>query len=173
MKSVRLLTMTGLALALGACDEPFDSRRPDLPPPPTQGIQAFLQVDNDRATPGQQVRVFVAVQFGAEEDLRLGSYTGALYFDPEVLAWKSDIPIDDGLRVTNAANAPGEVRFAGAAARGFEDNLLYRGEFTVNAANYMEGLRFEMEELTAAGSLADLASGLATETRVFLRTGRN
>ena len=173
MKYVRLLTMTGLALALGACDEPFDSQRPDVPPPPTQGIQAFLQVDNDQATPGQQIRVFVAVQFGVEEDLKLGSYTGALYFDPEVLAWKSDIAIDDGLRVTNAASAPGEVRFAGAAARGFEDNLLYRGEFTVNAANYMEGLRFEMEELTAAGSLADLASGLATETRVFLRTGRN
>ena len=173
MKYVRLLTMTGLALALGACDEPFDSQRPDVPPPPTQGIQAFLQVDNDQATPGQQIRVFVAVQFGVEEDLKLGSYTGALYFDPEVLAWKSDIAINDGLRVTNAANAPGEVRFAGASARGFEDNLLYRGEFTVKAASYMEGLRFEMEELTAAESLADLESGLVTEPKVFLRTGRN
>ena len=91
MKSVHLLTMTGLALALGACDEPFDSQRPDVPPRPTEGIQAFLQVDNDRATPGQQIQVFVAVQFGVEEDLKLGSYTGALYFDPEVLAWKSDI----------------------------------------------------------------------------------
>ena len=173
MKSAHLLTMTGLALALGACDEPFDSQRPDVPPPPPQGIQAFLQVDNDRATPGQQIQLFVAVQFGVEEDLKLGSYTGALYFDPEVLAWKSDIAVDDGLRVTNAASAPGQIRFAGAAARGFEDNLLYRGEFTVKAANYMEGLRFEMEELTAAGSLADLESGLATETKVFLRTGRN
>ncbi len=135
MKYVRLLTMTGLALALGACDEPFDSQRPDVPPPPTQGIQAFLQVDNDQATLGQQIRVFVAVQFGVEADLEVGSYTGALYFDPEVLAWKSDIAINDGLRVTNAANAPGEVRFAGASARGFEDNLLYRGEFTVKAAS--------------------------------------
>ncbi len=173
MKSVRILSITGLALALVACDEPLDSQRPDVPPAPATGIQAFLQVSNDNASVGQHIQVFVTVQFGLEENAKLGSYTGALMFDPQVLAWKSDIAINDGLRVTNAENAPGEVRFAGAAARGFEDHVLYRGEFVVKAENYLEHLRFEMEELTAAGSLTDLAPSLAMTPAVFLRTAQN
>ncbi len=108
-----------------------------------------------------------------EENVKLGSYTGSLRFDPEVLAWRSDIAINDGLRVTNAESAPGEVRFAGAAARGFEDNVLYHGEFVVRAENYLENLHFEMEELTAAGSLTDLAPSLAMTPIVFLRTAQN
>ena len=173
MKSVRILSITGLALALVACDEPLGSQRPDMPPAPATGIQAFLQVDNDNASVGQRIRVFVRVQFGVEENAKLGSYTGSLRFDPEVLAWRSDIAINDGLRVTNAESAPGEVRFAGAAARGFEDNVLYHGEFVVKAENYLENLHFEMEELTAAGSLTDLAPSLAMTPNVFLRTAQN
>ena len=143
MKSVHFLSIAGLALAFMACDEdPFESQRPDMPPPPAQGIQAFLQVDNDNASPGQQIHVFVTVQFGADEDGKLGSYTGALRFSVEALEWKRDVAINDGLRVTNPESAPGEVRFAGASARGFEDTVLYRGEFTVKSANYLDDLRF-------------------------------
>lgn len=174
MKSVQLVTIAGLAISLAACDEdPFESQRPDMPPPPAQGVQAFLQVDNDNATPGQRIRVYVSVQFGVDEDAKLGSYTGALRFNVEALEWKRDIAINDGLRVTNPESAPGEVRFAGASARGFEENVLYRGEFTVKDANYLEQLRFELEELTAAESLTDLKPELEMTPKIFLRTGQN
>ena len=174
MKSVHLLAIGSLALALTGCDDdPFESQRPDMPPPPASGVQAFLQVDNDNAAPGQKVRVYVSLQFGVDEEAKLGSYTGALLFDTQALTWSRDVTINDGLRVTNPESGPGEVRFAGASARGFEGNLLYEGEFLVKSANYLEGLRLEMEELTEALSLTDLQPSLDMTPRVFLRTAQN
>lgn len=169
MRSVHLVVLGALALA--ACDEdPLTSSTPGEPSPPAQGIQAFIQVDHDRAQPGDQVRVWVKVQIGGETDARLGSYTGRLRFDPAGLRFESEVAIDDGMRVTNPAGAPqGEVRFAGAAPAGFRTLTLYEGTFEVVKADYMDQLRLEMEEVSAAVTLTNLTPTLRVVPQVFLR----
>jgi hypothetical protein len=171
MRSVRFLVLGTLALA--ACDDdPLTSRTPGEPPPPSQGVQAFIQVDNDRAVPGDRVHVWVKVQIGGETAARLGSYTGRLRFDPASLRFTGETAIDDGMRVTNPAGAPqGDLRFAGAAPVGFTNLTLYQAEFEVTRAGYMDALRLEMEEVSAALSLTNLTPSLRVAPQVFLRVG--
>jgi hypothetical protein len=171
MRSVRFLTLVALALAVGACDEnPLTTKGPDAPLPPTEGIQAFLQVSDDHAQPGQQVDVYVKVQFGTETDAKLGSYTGRLTFDPQSLAFVSSTEINDGMRVVNPNGAAnGELRFAGAAARGFQDLTIYHGVFEVKNAGYMDQLKMAMEELSAATTLSNLQPQLQVTPQIFLR----
>ncbi|HWP37133.1 MAG TPA: hypothetical protein VNL18_06215 [Gemmatimonadales bacterium] len=173
MRSVRSFTLAALALGLAACeDDPLKSGLPETPAPPNQGVQAFIQVDNAQARPGDEVRVFVRMQFGTESGAKLGSYTGRLTFDPEVVAFKSESKIDDGLRVTNPNNAgAGELRFAGASATGFNDLTLFEGLFLVKKDGFLDAFKLQMEEVSAASTLANLAPGLDVPNRVFQRPG--
>jgi len=172
MRTFRILSTAGLLAALGACeDEAFKSRPPGEPPPPVQGAQAFIQVDNDRAAPGEKVQVFVRVQLGTSNQAKIGSYTGRVFFDPQALAWARDVQVNDGMRVVNPADAgTGEVRFAGASAGGFTDLTLYQGEFEVKRADYPKALRLELTELSAAVTLGDLGKDLQKPRQIFLRT---
>jgi hypothetical protein len=176
MRSVRLLSFAVAVLALAGCDDdPLNSDRgPDQPPPPVEGIQAYLQVDNDEARPGEEVHVWVAVQFATGSDLKLGSYTGRISFDPESLDHQESVEINDGLRVVNPNEAAGgEIRFAGAAAHGFEDLAIYHGIFEVKDVEYMTGLELQMEELSAAMTLTDLEPQLQVAPQIFLRQSRD
>jgi len=170
MKAIGVLSLTALMLVTAGCDDtPLTTRTPAEPPPQTQGVQAFVQVDRDQAQPGERVRVTVRVQLGTESQVKIGSYTGRLRFDPTMLAWAGDEIIEDGLRVTNPKGAAaGEVRFAGAAARGLGNLVLYEGTFDVKKAGYGEQLRLEMDELSAALTLGDLQPQLRVVPRVFL-----
>jgi hypothetical protein len=169
MRPVSLLVLGVLTLA-GCEDDPLTSRTPGEPPPPAQGIQAFIQVDDDRAQPGDVVRVWVKVQIGGETDARLGSYTGRLRFDPAALDLRGETAINDGMRVTNPAGAAqGDLRFAGASPAGFQSLTLYEATFEVTKPDYMDGLRLEMEEVSAALSLTNLTPTLRVAPRVFLR----
>lgn len=171
MKSLPFLTLVAAALAFAACgEEPLESDTPPEPPPPSTGIQAFIQVDNDQAGPGEMVRVFVKVQIGTDTDAKLGSYTGGLHFDPAALGFADERKIEDGLRVTNVEGAPsGAIRFAGAAARGFNELTLFEGVFQVKKSGYIDGLALEMEELSAALSFSKLTSQLRVAPTVFVR----
>lgn len=171
MRSVHVLTLAGLSLAVFACnDDPLKSSLPEAPPPPVQGVQAFVQVDNPQAQPGDQVHVFIRVQMGTELSAKLGSYTGRLTFDPGILAFQSEVKINDGLRVTNPNGAgTGEIRFAGASAAGFTDLTLYEGVFEVKKAGYLDALKVQMEELSAALTLTNLQKNLEVPNQVFFR----
>jgi hypothetical protein len=171
MRSVTIVALSALALAAVGCnDEPLKSGLPETPPPPSQGVQAFVQVDNPQAQPGDQIHVFVRVQMGTENSAKLGSFTGRLHFDPGALGYKGEVKIDDGLRVTNPLGAGnGELRFAGAAAGGFADLTLYEAVFEVKKTNYADGLALQMEELSAAGTLADLHKTTEVPKQIFLR----
>jgi len=173
MRSVRSFTLAALALGLVACeDDPLKSGLPEVPTPPQQGVQAFIQVDNAQANPGDQVRVFVRLQFGTETGAKLGSYTARLKFDPEILGFVSEAKIDDGLRVTNPNNAgAGELRFAGASAAGFNDLTLFEGAFLVKKAGYLDAFKLEMEEASAATTLSNLTEHLDVPGQVFQRSG--
>ena len=174
-KSVRNISMGILSLALVACsdDEPLTSRDgPSAPPPLSEGIQAFLQVDNDQAQPGELVHVFVRVQLASASSSKLGSYTGRLVFDPTMVSYESENEINDGLRVTNPGESDGGiVRFAGASPGGFEDLTLYEGIFRVRNSDYLDGLSIEMEELSEATTISDMTGNLSVSPGVFLRDG--
>jgi len=176
MKHGLRLVSLALGLALAACeDQPAQSTGP-VAPPVAQGVAAYITVDNLSARVGQTVRVRVEVQVGAQQSYKVGSYTGRLRFNPGRLAFRSENAISDGMRVANARNAgAGEIRFAGASAAGFNTLVLYDGTFEVRGADYASDLVLQMEELSAAVSLANLAPQLRVNRQVFLsRTaGRN
>lgn len=175
MRSVRFIMLAALAVALAACeDDPLKSRMPEAPPPPSRGIQAFVQVSNLEARPGDDIQVFVRVQMGVDTDAQLGSYTGRLAFDPEFLGFKSEFKISDGLRVTNPGEAgSAEIRFAGASASGFNDLTLFGGVFQVKKAGYRDVLKLNMEELSAALTLTDLSPQMDVPGHIFLRPSGN
>jgi hypothetical protein len=173
MPSVRFVLLTAGVLLAAACSDDPVVQGPDAPPPLARGVQAFLQVSNDHAEPGERVEVFVKVQVGTETEAKVGSYTGRLTFDPKTLAWMSDVDVNDGVRVVNPNGAgTGVVRFAGASPRGFEDLTLYHGVFEVKDAGYLEGMAMEMEELSQALTLTNLQPSLQVAPRVFLRQDR-
>ena len=166
-----MLTLRSIAFAVvlagAACaDEPT---KPDaVIPPVEQGISAFVTVDNLHALPGQTVHVGVVVR-SALPNVKVGSYTGRLRFDPAALQYKGEIAITDGLRVANPNGAAaGEIRFAGANATGFANLTLYGAEFTVRSPGYASKLTLQMEELSAAQSLANLSVQLRVVPQVFL-----
>src|ERR1043165_5406278 len=129
MKSAPMFALVGLVISLTACKDDLPAKSSMEPPPPAQGVQAFVQVDNETAQPGQRVQVYVRTQLGTETSAKIGSYTGRLRFDPQLLGWVQDDQISDGLRVTNPNGAAaGDIRFAGASAAGFNDLALYHGE---------------------------------------------
>ena len=175
MRLIRLLPLAATLLIVAGCDEdPLTTRGLEEPPPPTEGIQAFLQVDNDRAQAGDQVHLYVKVQFGTQTDAQLGSFTGRLKFDPEAFRLSDAVEINDGLRVTNPNGAKdGEIRFAGAAPRGFENLTIFHGVFEVLEPGFADALTLEMEELSAAESLTDLQPQLKVAPQVFLRRNGN
>ncbi|MDH5804931.1 MAG: hypothetical protein OEZ54_07075 [Gemmatimonadota bacterium] len=173
MKSVHFITVAALVLGVQACDEGVTPERPDFPAPPSQGVQAFIQVSQDNAQPGQKIDIYVRVQFGPKAEGLLGSYTGALNYDPDRIEWIEDVQINDGLRVTNPQFAPGTIMFAGASARGFEQSILYRGSFRVKEVDFLQGLVLDIQELTEAETLTDLNDQLELEDDVFLNTVGN
>lgn len=163
-----------LSLALVACnEEPINSGNlPEEPAAPAEGIQAFLQVSDTEAEPGEAVRVYVRVQLPEGSATKLGSYTGEIRFDPRVIELREPVDINDGLRVTNPEADAGRVRFAGAAPNGFGDLTLFEGEFVVRGASWRDALSFQMSELSAAMTMSDLTPSLQVAPQIFLRTAR-
>jgi hypothetical protein len=166
---MHLIRLATVAIALTACqDQPMRTTGP-TPPPPQQGVAAYVTVDRLDAPIGATVRVRVEVQAAAQQGFLLGSYTGRLRFDPAALQFQQEHVISDGLRIANPANASqGEIRFAGASASGFAALVLYDGSFTVKAAGYAAGLSLIMEEMSAAKSLTNLKPQLSVSRQIFL-----
>lgn len=171
MRGVRFLVLAGLGLGVAACeDDPLKSKLGEEPPPPTAGVQAFIQFDRPDAKPGQTVTATVWVQVGSETEAKVGSYTGRLRFSPEALSYKDEVKINDGLRVSNPNGAAqGELRFAGAAAKGFEDLKLYQVVFEVKRSDYAQTVSLGMEEISAALSLENLEPQLRVAPQIFFQ----
>lgn len=166
MLTLRFITMAVVLGGAACADEPT---RPDpVIPPVDQGISAFVTVDNLHARPGQTVRVSVQVR-AADAAVKVGSYTGRLRFDPALVQYKSEVAINDGLRVANPNGAAGgEIRFAGASATGFANLTLYSAQFTVKGGDWVRSLTLQMEELSAARSLVNLSVQLQVMRTVYV-----
>jgi len=166
---IHALRLVVLGLALTACqDQPAQSTGP-TPPPVAQGVAAFISVDNLSALVGQTVRVRVEVRVGTQQSYKVGSYTGRLRFNVARLQFRAENAISDGLRIANANGAAtGEIRFAGAAPTGFTNPVLYDATFEVKGADYAADLTLQMEELSAALTLTNLAPQLQVNRQIFL-----
>lgn len=165
MLPLRSIAMAVVLVGAACADEP--TKPNPLPPPVEQGVNAFIVVDNLQAAVGQTVRVSVLVR-AADAAVKVGSYTGRLHFDAASLQYKAEVAINDGLRVANPNGAgTGEIRFAGASATGFADLTLYSATFTVKQANWAHALTLQMEELSAARSLANLSPQLRVQRTVL------
>ena len=164
---MNVLRIALVSLTLTACqDEPPVTGT--TPPPVQAGVAAFVSVDNPNARVGEVVRVRVEVRVSAQDSFRVGSYTGRLRFDPAQLRFRSENPISDGMRVANANGAAqGLIRFAGASPSGLTTLVLYDGAFEVRAAGFAPTLQLQMEELSAALSLMNLAPRLTVNRQVF------
>jgi hypothetical protein len=164
MTSLRIALVS---LTLAACqDEPPVTGT--APPPVQNGVAAFVTVDNPDARVGQSVRVRVEVRVAAGQTFKVGSFTGRLRFDPSRVRFGAEHPISDGLRVANTTGAAaGEIRFAGAAPAGFTTLVLYDATFEVRAAGFAPTLQLQMEELSAATTLQNLAPQLNVSRQVF------
>lgn len=156
-----------VSLSLAACqDQPPVTGT--TPPPVQNGVAAFVTVDNPDARVGQQVRVRVEVRVAEGQTFKVGSFTGRLRFDPAKVRFANEHAISDGLRVANANGATGgEIRFAGAAPGGFTTLVLYDASFEVRAAGFAQTLQLQMEELSAAATLQNLAPQLNVNRQVF------
>jgi hypothetical protein len=165
MLPLRFIAMAVVLTGAACADEPT---RPDpVIPPVDQGIAAYITVDNLHALPGQTVRITVQVS-GADAATKVGSYTGRLRFDPALVQYKSEVSINDGLRVANPNGAAtGEIRFAGANAVGFANLTLYSAQFTVKSADWARSLTLQMEELSAARTLANLSAQMQVMRTVY------
>lgn len=164
---MNVLRVALVTLTLAACqDEPPVTGT--TAPPAQSGVAAFVSVDNPNARAGDIVRVRVEVRVSAQDSFKVGSFTGRLRFDPAQLRFRSENPIVDGMRVTNTNGAAGgEIRFAGASPSGLATLVLYDGSFEVRAAGFAPTLQLQLEELSAALSLQNLAPRLTVNRQVF------
>ncbi len=165
MLPLRSIAMAVVLAGAACADEPT---RPDpVPPPPDQGVNAYVVADNLHAVPGQTVTISVIVR-SADASVKVGSYTGRLHFSAAALQYKAETAINDGLRVANPNGAgTGEIRFAGASATGFANLTLYSATFTVKASGWARDLSLQMEELSAARSLVNLSPHVQVQRAVL------
>lgn len=114
-----------------------------------------------RVTASATVSVVTLVLDAHGDDVRVGSYTGVLLFDPAALSYLGDVEFSDGaLRAANAG--AGELRVAGASATGFDRARLASYRFAVRDPAINPRLRFmlgELHEVTRTDLKLSIQSG--------------
>lgn len=136
------------ALLSGGCRESAVSSAPADAPVPVM-LEAKVMVERT----GTSALVTLAVDAPAGM-AKIGSFTGALVFDPAVLTFAEELPMSDG--VLRAANPTrGVVRVAGASTGGIAAARLASFRFVVLDTTRSTGLRFDVAELheTTRGDL--------------------
>ncbi len=136
-----LASACGLAVAV-ACTEPH--KAVPLETAPVPALEARIELSDSAARPGAEVRATVRVVGST-----VASVTARLAYDSAGLEFAREEAIEDGAtRVTNPA--PGLLRFAAIAPRGFPDGRLYTFRFTVRRTASLQSLRVLVDELHTA-----------------------
>ncbi|MGD2215565.1 MAG: hypothetical protein PVJ64_02365 [Gemmatimonadales bacterium] len=144
-------TLLGLTLAAGfsACaDEPTRPAESAEEAALSPGVNVYLTLDNEAATPGSHITVTGKVRAVGVELTPTGYFVDLLY-DPEKLEPVAAATLDDEvLRAINLEAGPGLVKAAGAAANGLKSDVLFELEMKVKAEGYADGLEVQVHELT-------------------------
>ena len=138
IRHVAMLLAIGFGTA--SCRESMPLLEPAQQPTPAL-LQARVLVERN----GSSALVTLAIDApgGAA---KIGSFTGSLAFDPSVLAFVEEAPLDDGvLRAANPGH--GLVRVAGASTSGIASSRLAAFRFVVLDNSRPAGLRFDIAEL--------------------------
>jgi hypothetical protein len=108
--------------------------------------------------PGAQVTVPIVADLSGSGGASLGSITARLLWHPSVLAYRGVSAGTLGAAVVNADSAAGSLRFALANPAGATGQpVLVNAIFSVvGAAGATDTLRVNLQELTRAGTFADL-----------------
>ena len=109
---------------------------------PAPVVEAVLVVSNLSAPAGAPISVFVKANATASS---VGSYTARIKYDPQALRFDGEAVIDKELRAINPA--PGLIRIAGVAPKGFADGLLAGYTFVVLQANGAKSLSLIVDEM--------------------------
>jgi hypothetical protein len=148
-KTLRLIAAVA---SLGSCSESIESGIVQNPAPK---VNAVLVVSDLAAAPGNSVIVAVKAVSTAGT---IGSFTMRINYDPTALRFETELPANENaLHAVNATN--GQLRFAGASAKGFTDPQLASYRFVVlkpNAARRMSLVVDEMHMLTRVDAKSNL-----------------
>lgn len=122
-----------------ACTEPDRGASPRTAPTPLQ--LARLELSDSLAAVGDDVAVTVRLV-----DTAGASITARIAYDSTRLEYVGESPLaDEGTRVINPA--PGLVRFAAIAPRGFVDGSAYVMRFRIRRAGGLQSLQLVVDEL--------------------------
>ena len=141
----RLGAIGFLVGSLGCQDDP---RGLATTPPETGGTSSvfFLTLSDKAPRVGSTVTVTanVAPARGAKA---IGSFSGHLRYDPGGLSFVAESRLLTGIRAFNPQ--PGDIRVAGAAAEGFQDDRLFAVTFKVNDLRAVATLELALDEMNA------------------------
>jgi hypothetical protein len=158
--ALALLVSVTLGGVVSACkEEPTQPLQIEEQPILRPGLNVYLTVDSDDASPGGRVRVTARVR-AVEVDLTPTGFQVEVRYDPEKLEPLEAPALEDGvLRAVNLSAEPGLIRAAGAAANGFGGDVLFALEMKVKAQGYRETLAMDAKELTVTQkNFADVAA---------------
>jgi hypothetical protein len=143
--SVGLVLVAGLSACTDEATRPRESAEEAVLKP---GVNVYLTVDNDAATPGTRITLTGKVR-AVDVALTPTGYLVDVVYDPEKLQPIEAATLDDGvLRAINLTAGPGLVKAAGAAPNGLKSDVLFAIEMEVAAADYVAGLEVQVHELT-------------------------
>ena len=139
-------------VALSACDN-----APRLPSEPaaTAPIEVGLSLSSWSAAVGQRVVVSIDL---AKTTANLGGVQGELRFDPSRLEYVGEqVDAQSVVAVNDAAASSGLLRVASLDANGLKSRTALLA-FTVRAAGYDAGLRYEFDKAATNGVVQSIAS---------------
>jgi len=146
MRTLPKLSAIGLMVAgLGCQDEPRGlATRP--PEPGATNAVSYLTVSDAHPGAGSTITVTANV-VRARSAKAIGSFSGHLRYDPGGLSFVAESRLLTGIRAFNPQ--PGDIRVAGAAAEGFQDDRLFAVTFKVNDLRAVATLELALDEMNA------------------------
>ncbi|MGQ0767239.1 MAG: hypothetical protein ACT4OZ_16445 [Gemmatimonadota bacterium] len=157
----RFAASTALIAVATACSDREVVRPPEPGRPPTS-TNAWLQLSDSLARPGQTV-VISALARIADADAAgaggaIGSFTARLAYDSLMLSITGVDSLGDGaLRAVNPVT--GEYRIAGASASGLRDGVLFRLTAQVRDSRGLQRIGLLIDELHST-NLSELTRNL-------------
>lgn len=165
LASILAITAAGFAACADEPTRPSSGEESNLP----QGLNVYLTLDDQQATPGSLVRVTGKVRAVGVE-LTPTDFLVRVTYDPAKLEPVAARSLEDGvLRAINLGVAPGLVKAAGAAANGLKTDVLFEFEMKVIKGDYAEALSIAVDELgVVERNFADLAADVITMPQALL-----
>ena len=118
--------------------------------PPTvqpSSMVAYLSVSTSAVVAGDELTVSGNVRLGAGTP-RVGSYLARVTYDPALLQFVGEVPVEGGARALNPEI--GQLTVAGASADGISSERLFALRFKVIGPSALSSLMLDVKELNDA-----------------------